>query len=46
LKEPYFKDKYKVIKSTETGYTGHTDTWFDEAKFDKPKEGPNFDNAK
>jgi protein arginine N-methyltransferase 1 len=34
------------MRSTETGFTGHTDNWFDEDRFNKPKEGANFDKAK
>ena len=33
------------MKSSETGYTGHTDNWFDEDKYNIPKQGPNFDKA-
>jgi hypothetical protein len=34
------------MKSTESGYTGHTDNWFDEEKYNKPKHTANFDGAK
>jgi len=34
------------MRSNEPGYTGHSDLWFDEEKFNKPKQGANFDKAK
>jgi hypothetical protein len=33
------------MKSNEGGYTGHSDTWFDENKINKPKPEANFDKA-
>jgi protein arginine N-methyltransferase 1 len=45
MKPPHFSDKDKVVKSTEKGYTGSPDNWFDEEKYNKPKHEANFDNA-
>ena len=42
---PRFQDKEKVIKSTESGFTGPSDGWFDEARYTKPKNMANFDEA-
>ena len=33
------------MKSTEKGYTGHPDNWFDEEKYNRPKHAANFDDA-
>jgi len=38
------KDKYRVMKSNEEGYKGHSDNWFDNEKFNQPKKTTaNFD---
>jgi len=45
IKQPKFHDKYRVMKSTEEGYKGHSDNWFDDEKFNLPKKEANFDKA-
>ena len=45
MKQPKFHDKYRVLKSNEEGYKGHSDNWFDDEKFNLPKKEANFDNA-
>ena len=42
---PRFQDKEKVIRSTEGGFTGPSDGWFDEDRYRKPKNMANFDEA-
>lgn len=46
LKPPTFVDKEKVLKSTETGFTGPKQGWFDEDLFKRAKHKVNFDGAK
>ena len=46
LAPPVFADKEVVVPSIEPGFTGDKDKWFDEEAYNKPKKGPNFDNAK
>ena len=44
LRPPNMKDKYRVMKSNEEGYKGHSDNWFDNEKFNQPKKTTaNFD---
>lgn len=43
---PIFADKDIVVPSTENGFTGTTETWFDEELYNAPTKGPNFDDAK
>jgi len=35
-----------MIRSKEPGFVGHSDKWFDEDRFNKPKRMANFDGAK
>lgn len=44
LRPPNMKDKYRVMRSNEEGYKGHSDNWFDLEKFNQPKKTTaNFD---
>ncbi len=45
LKPFEFGRKDKVKTSTEKGFTGHSDLWFDEDRFNKPRSSANFDKA-
>jgi len=45
LKPFEFGRKDKVLKSSEKGFTGHSDSWFDEDRFNKPKVKATFDKA-
>ena len=45
MKPPFLADKHIVVKSTEQGYTGSPENWFDEEKYNKPKHEATFDNA-
>jgi hypothetical protein len=40
-----FGRKDRVKLSTEKGFTGHSDQWFDEDRFNKPRSSANFDKA-
>jgi len=46
MKAPMMSDKERVIQSTETGFTGEKQEWFDEELYKKPKQSATFDNAK
>ena len=46
IKAPTINDKDKVVNSTETGFTGEKETWFDEDLYNKPKQAATFDKAK
>ena len=46
LVAPVFADKEVVVVSQENGFTGDKEEWFDEDKYNQPKQGPNFDEAK
>ena len=45
LKEPHFKDKFRTMRSNESGYVGNSEGWFDEELYKKPKGKANFDGA-
>ena len=34
-----------MLKSKEAGFTGNSDHWFDDVRYNKPKKNANFDNA-
>jgi len=46
LKAPTIADKDKVVNSSETGFTGDKEGWFDDELYNKPKAAHNFDSAK
>jgi len=39
------RDKDKPVKTREDGFTGQSDTWFDDERYKKPKVGATFDEA-
>ena len=44
--KPYIlRDTDKSTKTREDGFTGPSDTWFDNERYKKPKDFANFDNA-
>ena len=45
IKPPPMKSKDKPMKSNERGFTGPSDLWFDDEKFNKPTSKANFDEA-
>ena len=40
------RDKNKTSRSRENGFTGKSDSWFDEERYNRPKLNANFDEAK
>ena len=45
-KPPVFVNKEKCIKSSEQGFNGNSESWFDDEAYSKPKNDANFDKAK
>lgn len=43
LKAPSFVDREKVKQSTENGFIGDQENWFDDEMFKRPKHKVNFD---